>query len=110
MTPLYLECHITLEPMDEDRRAWINDLIKPYGFKLAKLLMQKRNVDTPERSKYDTFCTAHAPPEEWTQLVVRMTSCIKDLQSKDFKVWRYKIESVMMDSREEEIAGLKLNY
>jgi len=106
MTPLYLECHITLEPLCEDRRAWAEDLIKPFGFKLAKLLMQKRNVDTPERSKYDTFCTGHAPPEQWDKLVMKMTCCIKSLQSAGFKVWRYKIESVMMDSRDEDIGGL----
>ena len=104
MNALYYESHVTIEPVDEDGRAKIEEIIKPSGFKLAKLLMQKRNVDTPERSKYDTFCTGHSTDVQ--DIMNMMVGCIWCLQQAGFKVWRYKIESVIIDSRNEDSLNL----
>lgn len=100
MTALYYESHITIEPVDEDDREKIETIVNSCGFRLAKLLMQKRKVDTPERSKYDTFCTGHSTEE--AKLIAHMIRCVKALQSAGYQVWRYKIECVTIDSRNED--------
>lgn len=104
MNVLYYESHITIEPVDEDDRAKIEEIVNSCGFRLAKLLMQKRKVDTPERSKYDTFCTGHSTDEP--KLIRHMTECVKALQSAGYQVWRYKIECVTIDSRNEDSLNL----
>jgi hypothetical protein len=104
MNILYYESHITIEPTDENGREKIEKIIRPFSFKLAKLLMQKRSVDTPERSKYDTFCTGHGAEEK--DIVYRMKQCVISLKMQGFKVWRYKIECVTIDSRNEDIFNL----
>jgi len=104
MNVLYYESHITIEPTDENGRVKIQEIITPTGFKLAKLLMQKRSVDTPERSKYDTFCTGHST--DLQEIMSMMVACIWCLQQAGFKVWRYKIESVIIDSRNEDVLNL----
>lgn len=95
----YYECHITIEPVFED---WgnikiVEEIAIRNGFKLAKLLMQKRTEDTPERSKNDTFMTSHG--KELLDLTYRMINCCKELQDAGFTVYRYKIEDIVLDSR-----------
>lgn len=102
--PLYYESHITIEPGGEEDRKEIEEIIRGYGFKLAELLMKKRDNDTPERSKFDTFCTGHGTHID--QLSARMYSCVKHLQEDGFKVWRYKIESVVIDSKHTDVLNL----
>lgn len=101
---LYYESHITIEPVNEVGREIIARVILPYNFKLAKLLMQKRDDDTLERSKFDTFCTGHGSDE--ADIVQRMADCVRALQENGFKVWRYKIECVTIDSRNKDSLGL----
>lgn len=100
MNVLYYESHITIEPTDENGREDIEKIAGQFNFKLAKLLMQKRSVDTPERSKYDTFCTGHGTDQQ--DILNRMKACIMWLKIHGFKVWRYKIECVIIDSRNED--------
>lgn len=95
---LYYECHITIDPiLEESERDKLQELIKPYGFKLAKLLMQKRKEDLPEQSKYDTFMTAHEKVE--IDMIYKMYNCLKLLKRNGYVVRRYKIENIIIDSR-----------
>lgn len=98
---LYYESHITIEPVFDDRLELFKELCKPYGFKVANLLMQKRKLDTPERSRYDTFCTGRH--KGYYTLEHRMIFLIKTLKENDFEVWRYKIEDAIIDSRYDDI-------
>lgn len=98
---MYYESHVTIEPIFDDRLEQAKQLALKHKFKVANLLMQKRNEDSPERSKYDTFMTGHytTNPGDLNIFTQNMKSLIKDLQDHGFKVWRYKIEHVILDSR-----------
>lgn len=100
----YYECHVTIEPVYEDNRAIIERLAKQHKFSLAELMMQKRQNDTPERSKYDTFCTGRS--YDIQDLSRRMEALVLDLRSWGFTVWRYKIELTVLDSRYGDTFGL----
>lgn len=94
------ECHITCEPIldlaDLDKfKELCADAAVP--FKVANLLMQKRPIDTPERSKNDTFCTGHHN-QRWV-LENAMVGLIEKLRMANIKVWRYKIEEIVLDSK-----------
>ncbi len=99
MENLLYECHITLEPIiDNDTLLEIlNIACYHFKFKIADLFMQKRKEDTPERSKYDTFLTGHS--NNYSELTDRMLNLIYFCQKANIKVWRYKIEGIILDSR-----------
>ncbi len=94
------ECHITIEPVREDRLHLVETLAKACGFKPAKLLMQNRETGTPERSMYDTFLTGHAPL--YLDLHSRMCDLGNALRGAGFHIWRYKIEHIILDSRTDD--------
>ena len=94
---LYYEAHVTIEPVFDERRNLATVLAEQYGFKLAALLMQKRKSDSEERSKKDTFMTAHSA--SLLCIKDRTAELVKCLLKNDFKVWRYKIEDTVLDSR-----------
>ena len=93
----YYECHITIEPVFEQRLEELKLIAKYYGFKPAKLLMQKRKEDKPEHSNKDTFCTRQSTNLEI--LEDAMKYFLKDLTKRNFKVWRAKIEAVIYDEK-----------
>lgn len=93
----YYEAHITIEPVFEERLEQFKTICQDYKFRVATLLMQKRKSDTEERSKNDSFCTGRGI--SYTDIQTRMLACIDKLQKEGFKVWRYKIESTLLDSR-----------
>lgn len=97
INPKYFESHVTIEPVFGERLALFQELCVQYGFKAAKLLMQKDRESTPERSDKDTFCTGHAL--SYVVLQQRMMDLVDRLVEKDFRVWRYKIEAVLTDVR-----------
>lgn len=97
MTSLYYECHVTIEPVFEERLEELRKIAQCSYFHVAELLMQKREEDTPERSKYDTFCTGRS--KSYYDMVDRMRVVVFALQDAGFKVWRYKIEDAVLDSR-----------
>lgn len=100
--PYYLESHITIEPvLDGSKLEVVHFIARTYSFRVADLLMQKREEDTPERSKFDTFMTSHSTSLEVIEFNTK--ECIKTLQQFGFKVWRYKIENIVCDSRNEDI-------
>lgn len=100
----YYESHITIEPVFDDVREGAAITAQQYGFKLAKLLMQKRAVDAPKRSKYDTFMTAHSVNLE--DITKRTKDLVLALQASGLNVWRYKIEDTILDSRIIDELGL----
>lgn len=94
---LYYESHITIEPVFGDDLVRLTSLCDQFGFRIAELLMQKRREDTPERSKYDTFCSSRSV--DLNVLRERMFGLVECCKSSGFKVWRYKIEDVILDSK-----------
>lgn len=93
----YYEAHITVEPVFEDRLEEFKIICHDYKFRVANLLMQKRKLDTEERSKNDSFCTGRGI--SFTDTKKRMLALVERLEKEGFKVWRYKIESTLLDSR-----------
>lgn len=97
MTPLYYESHITIEPVFETTLEIFKHLCEKHGFKAANLLMQKERESVPERSNKDTFATGQ--DEKFIVLQSRMHSLLGDLMMDGFKVWRYKIEAILLDQK-----------
>ena len=93
----YYEAHVTIEPVFETRLEEFKVICHDYKFRVANLLMQKRREDTEERSKNDSFCTGRGI--SFTDIKQRMLSLVERLEKEGFKVWRYKIESTLLDSR-----------
>lgn len=101
---LYYEAHVTIEPVFNERRAQAAELASSQGFRLADLLMKKRQQDTEVRSKNDTFMTGHS--KELSDITARLSRLVVSLQAEGFAVWRYKIEDTVMDSRSRDELGL----
>lgn len=93
----YLEAHITIEPVFDEKRVKLELLVQEFSFKLAHLLMQKEREATAERSNRDTFATGHSKSK--CDIIMRTQACVEALQAAGFKVWRYKIEDTLIDSR-----------
>jgi hypothetical protein len=93
----YYEAHVTIEPVFGDDHVRFDEICKRHKFRAATLLMQKRKQDTPQRSANDAFCTARSVSQ--SDLKDRMGALLADLRAAGFKVWRYKTESTLMDSR-----------
>lgn len=104
---LYYECHVTIEPIFDNDLSIASNIAYNNKFKIANLLMQKRKEDTPQRSRYDTFMTGH--DKDYRALEAKMISLIKELQTNGFKVWRYKIESILLDSKKNDFLSLLSN-
>lgn len=96
-TELYFESHITIEPVFDGHLLEVKDIVECYGFKVADLLMKKREKDTETRSKYDTFCTTRS--KSYQQIENNTLACVDRLTNRGFKVWRYKIENTLIDVR-----------
>jgi hypothetical protein len=94
---LYYESHVTIEPVFDERLKQLKAECLAYGFRVADLLMKKRSADKAERSKHDTFCTGR--DKEYQPLLDRTLALVTRLQALDFKVWRYKIEDALVDSK-----------
>ena len=97
MDALYFECHITIEPVFDERLDQLKMMCHHFNFKVADLLMQKRETDTITRSKNDTFVTGHSM--FYYEIEERMRELLYSLKLSGFKIWRYKIEEVIIDSR-----------
>ena len=94
---LYYECHVTIEPVFDDRLALADQIARRNRFRLADLLMQKRKDDSPERSRHDTFMTGR--DKDFYILQAHMTQLIADLRADGFVVWRAKIEDTLYDTK-----------
>lgn len=98
---LYYECHITIEPVFDNDLEVAAAIASKHHFRVADLLMQKRHSDLPTRSKYDTFMTGRH--KNYQILRDKMLSTIRDLQDAGFKIWRYKIEDTICDSKLDDL-------
>ena len=74
MNIIYYECHITIDPFeDDDQRRFVTDLVAPKGFRIAKLLMEKAE------STEDQFMSAR--DISFADLNYRADQTVKDLQT-----------------------------
>lgn len=97
MISLPFECHITVEPVFDERLELFDNLCKPFQFKAAKLFMQKSRQETPERSNKDTFATGHTKTYE--EALEKIMNLKNILIQHGYKVWRCKIEQIILDER-----------
>jgi len=95
--PLYYEAHVTIEPVFDERLENFRKICELYEFRVADLLFKKRKHDTPQRSSFDAFCTGRS--KEYEDLQSRTCSLVNELKNNNFEVWRYKIESTLLDSK-----------
>lgn len=95
MTSKSYECHITIDPVFDERREAVEKLSASFSFKLAKLVMIKEGR-TLENDK-DTFMTGHAVSLRGLKTRMKLL-CLALIQA-GFVVRRYKIEEILIDSR-----------
>jgi hypothetical protein len=106
MTKLYYECHITIEPVFDERLREFKRIAGREYFRVANLLMKRSNEDPEQPSQIDSFCTARS--NDWDTIVARMLRVIEHLKENNFKVLRYKIEDTLIDSRINDEYGVIL--
>src|ERR1700761_657847 len=94
---LYYEAHVTIDPIFDERREHAALLAQTYKFRLAKLIMRKRESDHEQVSRDDTFMTGHGI--ELDDIMTRTKMLVMKLREHGFKVRRYKIEDTILDSR-----------
>lgn len=100
------ECHVTIEPvLDEVQLDQLRAIAKQHRFRVAELLMVKRPNDTPERSKYDTFMTMNTDSRD--DVFKYCKALVEHLKTTNFKVWRYKIEQTLVDTRDSDKLGVR---
>lgn len=104
LSDLYYECHVTIDPVFEEERETLAAIIKPYKFKLAKLVMKKNKGDDYKDSTLDTFFTAHG--KYYSDLQQRMVDCVREVQANGYTVRRYKIENTILDSKLNDLLEL----
>lgn len=96
MNQEYYECHITIDPvLDETRLPLLKELAKSNGFKVAELLMKKKNEFV--YSDMDSFLTARDMNREFIH--EKMFNMCDALKSNGYTIRRYKIEYAFLDSR-----------
>lgn len=101
---LYFESHVTIEPVFDEKLEVVSALAKKHGFRVANLLMKKRSEATEERSDKDTFMTTSS--KYFDDISTRTRDLVWQLQKEGFKVWRYKIEDTVLDSKISDVYGL----
>lgn len=97
ISKLYYEAHVTIEPVFDERLEQLRNIASGHGFRVADLLMKKRLEDTEERSAKDTFMTGHSV--DLNDIRKRLTELIQVAKLEGYKIWRYKIEDTIVDSR-----------
>lgn len=82
----YFESHITIDPVMDDRQlTLLKSIVKPNGFKVARLLMQKGGI-----SDVDSFMTARS--KNYDEILGSTEQTVWLLGKKGFNVRRWKIE------------------
>lgn len=100
MTALYYEAHITVRPiLDDGELVYVREQLRPYGFRVAKLLMRKGGAHED-----DSFITGRSADER--DLVVRTLQAVHLLQRLGVRVLRYKLETATVDSKLEDVWGV----
>lgn len=96
-TPLYFECHVTTDPLVGDKLEEFKTLCKIRGFRVAKLLMKKKDGSPGKPSAIDSFCTGR--DASFSKLNSRMFGLLCDLHFANIPVRRHKIEAALIDVR-----------
>lgn len=94
MTPIYYESHVTIDPSFSFND--LNEICSENGFKLASLYMKKGGE--LRLSDLDQFMSAH--DTDYDDIYARTIIQVDQLRNAGFNVRRYKIEAVILDSRE----------
>jgi hypothetical protein len=94
MDAIYYESHVTIDPCED--RDKVSELASKHGFKLAKLYMLKGKEVALDNM--DMFMTAHS--KHFNDLQHRMYDLIGALSASGLVLRRYKIEAVLVDSRQ----------
>lgn len=90
------EAHVTVEPLFNERRKQFEEICGRHGYKAANLVMiKKEGAATP--SNRDTFCTGYGDAVSDMKFVLR--KFVPELRKAGIKVWRYKIEAIIVDSK-----------
>ena len=92
----YYECHITIDPVDpfnDELQAHLKEVASRYGFRVAKLLMQKERLPNPD----DSFMTARNASYHGMKKFMDLEH--EELEKEGFHVRRKKIEAVVYDER-----------
>lgn len=101
---LYYEVHVTIEPVFGVDLDVVNNIANCHGFRVADLLMLRNREATEERSNKDTFMTTRGT--DYSDCVDRTLQLIYELQDNKIKVWRYKLEDTIFDSKLDDIYNL----
>lgn len=96
------ECHVTIEPVEDARLEKFKEIAGRYKFRVAELLMANK-----KHSTLDSFCTGH--DSLYCDMAYRMINLCTDLREAGFKLWRYKIEKILLDSKYEELLPVPLD-
>lgn len=99
---LYFESHVTIDPIHEHQKSFVEGLCEQQGFKLAKLFMRKDFKDHEHQD--DAFMTGHG--KDLLDIKQRTVDLVRTLQCSGFVVRRYKIEDTVLDSRHDDELGL----
>lgn len=102
---IYYECHITVEPVLNERLVILKGIAERLGFKLANLVKVNEPVEGKDQFRRDQFMTAHSHPSGIEELCDRMKLLVTRLQTARYEVHRFKIEGVVLDSREYKPSG-----
>ncbi len=86
------ECHITIDPVFNERLEQFKNICKDYNFKVAKLLMANDRL-----SDKDSFCTGHS--KSLIEIQNKMLNLLAALKENNYAIRRYKIEQILLDSR-----------
>ena len=97
----YYECHITIEPVIGDRLKELQEAVKEYTFKVASLVMLKENGIDSSVPRKDCFMSAKNV--DYNVLYENMILMLDYLKSNSYKIYRYKIENILMDSKIHDI-------
>lgn len=94
---LYYEAHVTIEPVFGPELDRADRIAESHGFKVADLLMKREREGTEERSDKDTFMSARS--YGLMEIITMTRNLVQDLTYSGIKVWRYKIEDTLLDSK-----------
>ena len=95
MKTLYYESHVTIDPVQGEELESFKEACSKYGFRVAKLLMQKGSELVP--SNIDSFCTTRG--ESFAEVTHRTVELVRHLDGFGFVVRRYKVEATLIDSK-----------
>jgi predicted nicotinamide N-methyase len=95
---MYYEAHITCEPtFDDEAHERFRQLCIEAHAKPAALFLRGRSRDTLQRSDLDSFATIRTT--DLDAMRERLEACVRHLQVNGVKVWRYKVEKTLVDSK-----------